>query len=101
MSPRRGVAAVGASAVCALALSACHQPVYLNPKGEEQALMRVIDATPKYRGKIKSISCPSNYPPDKGKPYTCSAVATDGTKGHVVGVQSDNKGNLDDVQFVK
>jgi hypothetical protein len=96
---RRALIAALLAVPAALGLSACHSPSYLSAKGEQQYILSMLK--PNIRSQIKSISCPSDFPPAKGEPYKCSVTETNGAKGHIVGTQSDNNGHLTDIQFAK
>jgi Domain of unknown function (DUF4333) len=88
-----------ATAAAAVGLAACGGTQELNPKGEEQFIRQHL--SPTILAHIKTISCPSGFPPAKGEPYKCKIVATDGSTAHVQGVQLDDQGHLGDLQLVK
>jgi len=75
-----------------LALAACGEKSLDNDKGETFIRGVVSD---KVGVKVKSVSCPEDVKAKKGGKFKCQVTGTDGTKGAVDVVQTDDKGNVE------
>ncbi len=91
MPTTRSLAALVAAAAASLVAVGCGEKVIDSGKVEKTIGRSVIDQT---GARVKSVSCPKDQAAKKGDTFTCTVVATDGTKGEATVTQKDDEGNL-------
>jgi type 1 fimbria pilin len=91
--PRRFAFVLIPVAALAVAFGGCGGRVIDKGKAKK-AVEQQITARGVKKSQIKKVDCPGGVKPKKGKLYSCTATATDGSKLKVTFQMTDDKGGV-------